>query len=168
MPEHWTGTSEEWRAARDQFAKLEAEHAALDERITAQRRELPWVPVETEYVFDTEDGIIASWNGTANAITKVDNSAAGAVYKGLALVANAQGDFLLAANFRSGKIDVFDHNFQPAVLNGGTFTDPNLPAGYAPHGVHVVNNLVFVAYALQDTPKHDHQRQRDSRSQTHR
>jgi uncharacterized protein (TIGR03118 family) len=107
------------------------------------------------FVFDTEDGIIASWNGTANAITKVDNSPGAAVYKGLALVSNAQGNFLLAANFRSGKIDVFDHNFQPAVLSGGTFTDPSLPAGYAPHGVHVINNLVFVAYALQDTPKHD-------------
>ena len=107
------------------------------------------------FIFDTEDGIIASWNGTLNAITKVDNSAANAVYKGLALVSNSGGDFLLAANFHSGKIDVFDHNFQPATLSGGTFTDPNLPAGYAPHGVHVINNVVFVAYAMQDAAKHD-------------
>ena len=107
------------------------------------------------FVFDTEDGTISSWNGTLNAVIKVDNSAAGAVYKGLALVSNAQGDFLLAANFHSGAIDVFDHNFQPATLSGGTFTDPTLPAGYAPHGVHVINNLVFVAYAMQDAAKHD-------------
>lgn len=107
------------------------------------------------FLFDTEDGIVASWNGTANAITKVDNSPASAVYKGLALVSNGQGNFLLAANFRSGKIDVFDHNFQPSQLSGGTFTDPNLPAGYAPHGVHVINNVVFATYALQDTAKHD-------------
>src|SRR5215831_15787452 len=107
------------------------------------------------FLFDTEDGILASWNGTLNAVTKVDNSAANAVYKGLALVSNGGGDFLLAANFRSGKIDVFDHNFQPATLSGGTFTDPNLPAGYAPHGVHVINNVVFVAYAMQDGAKHD-------------
>ncbi len=107
------------------------------------------------FVFDTEDGILASWNGTANAVTKVDNSGAGAVYKGLALLNNAQGNFLLAANFRSGAIDVFDHNFSAATLSGGTFTDPNLPAGFAPHGIRVINGLVFVSYAMQDAPKHD-------------
>lgn len=107
------------------------------------------------FVFDTEDGIIASWNGTANAVTKVDNSAAGAVYKGLALLQNAQGDFLLAANFRSGQIEVYDHNFHAATLNGGNFTDPGLPVGYAPHGVKVLNGLIFVSYAQQDAAKHD-------------
>jgi uncharacterized protein (TIGR03118 family) len=107
------------------------------------------------FLFDTEDGIVASWNGTANAVTKVDASASGAVYKGLAFLTNTQGNFLLAANFHSGAIDVFDKNFQPATLSGGTFTDPNLPAGYAPHGVHVINNVVFVAYAVQDGAKHD-------------
>jgi predicted dithiol-disulfide oxidoreductase (DUF899 family) len=56
VPEHTIGTREEWRAARDELAKLEAEHAALSERVTEQRRQLPWVPVEKEYVFDTEDG----------------------------------------------------------------------------------------------------------------
>jgi predicted dithiol-disulfide oxidoreductase (DUF899 family) len=56
MPEHRTGTREEWRAARDELAKLEAEYAELGERVTAQRRELPWVPVEKDYAFDAEDG----------------------------------------------------------------------------------------------------------------
>src|SRR5947209_9416953 len=56
MPDHRTGTREEWQAARDQLAKLEAEHAELGQKVTQQRRELPWVPVEKEYVFDTEDG----------------------------------------------------------------------------------------------------------------
>jgi uncharacterized protein (TIGR03118 family) len=107
------------------------------------------------FIFDTEDGIIASWNGTLNAVTKVDNSASSAVYKGLALDSNAQGNFLLAANFHSGAIDVFDKNFAPATLSGGTFVDPTLPAGYAPHGIHVINNIVFVAYAVQDGAKHD-------------
>ena len=107
------------------------------------------------FLFDTEDGILASWNGAGNAKTAVDNSAASAVYKGLALVSNTEGNFLLAANFRTGAIDVFDRNFKAAVLAGGTFTDPGLPAGYAPHGVHVINNEVFIAYAMQDAPKHD-------------
>ena len=50
------GTREEWQAARDDLAKLEAEHAKLGQRVTEQRRQLPWVPVEKEYQFDTEDG----------------------------------------------------------------------------------------------------------------
>jgi predicted dithiol-disulfide oxidoreductase (DUF899 family) len=56
MPEHKTGTREEWRAARKELARLEAEHAELGERVVEQRRQLPWVPVEKEYEFDTEDG----------------------------------------------------------------------------------------------------------------
>jgi predicted dithiol-disulfide oxidoreductase (DUF899 family) len=56
MPDHKTGTREEWQAARYELAKLEAEHAELTQKVTEKRRELPWVPVEKEYVFDTEDG----------------------------------------------------------------------------------------------------------------
>lgn len=56
MAEHRTGTREEWQAARDELAKLEAEHAELGSKATEKRRELPWVPVEKEYVLDTEDG----------------------------------------------------------------------------------------------------------------
>jgi predicted dithiol-disulfide oxidoreductase (DUF899 family) len=56
MPEHKTGTREEWEAARAELAKLEAEHAERNNEIKEKRRELPWVPVEKEYEFDTEDG----------------------------------------------------------------------------------------------------------------
>jgi len=56
MPDHKIGTREEWQAARDELAKLEAEHAKLDQKVTEQRRRLPWVRVEKEYEFDTEDG----------------------------------------------------------------------------------------------------------------
>jgi len=106
------------------------------------------------FLFDTEDGIIANWTGQANAVVALDNSASGAVYKGLALLTNTEGTFLLAANFNSGKIDVFDRNFNPTHLTG-PLSDPNLPAGYAPHGIHVISNLIFVAYAQQDAAKHD-------------
>jgi predicted dithiol-disulfide oxidoreductase (DUF899 family) len=50
------GTRDEWQAARSKLAELEAEYAALGEKVTEQRRALPWVPVEKEYVFDTEEG----------------------------------------------------------------------------------------------------------------
>jgi predicted dithiol-disulfide oxidoreductase (DUF899 family) len=56
MPEHKIGTRGEWQAARDELAKAEAEYAQLGEKVTEQRRELPWVAVEKEYRFDTEDG----------------------------------------------------------------------------------------------------------------
>jgi predicted dithiol-disulfide oxidoreductase (DUF899 family) len=56
MPDHKTATREEWHAARGELAKLEAEYAALGQKVTEQRRQLPWVPVGKEYVFDTEDG----------------------------------------------------------------------------------------------------------------
>jgi predicted dithiol-disulfide oxidoreductase (DUF899 family) len=56
MPEHETGTREEWQAARDELAKLEAEQAELGRKVTEQRRRLPWVPVEGEYEFNTGDG----------------------------------------------------------------------------------------------------------------
>src|ERR671914_1046510 len=56
MPEHKVGTREEWQAARDELAKLEAEHGELGRKATEKRRELPWVRVEKEYEFDTEDG----------------------------------------------------------------------------------------------------------------
>jgi len=56
MPEHKIGTREEWQAARDELAKLEAEQAELTRKVTEQRRKLPWVRVEKDYEFDTEDG----------------------------------------------------------------------------------------------------------------
>jgi predicted dithiol-disulfide oxidoreductase (DUF899 family) len=56
MPDYTVGTREEWQAARAELAKLEAEHAELTRKVTQRRRQLPWVPVEQEYVFDTEDG----------------------------------------------------------------------------------------------------------------
>ena len=104
-----------------------------------------------QFIFDTEDGLIVYWNGSSNtAIVGKDNSASGAVYKGLALV----GTSLLAANFNTGKVDVYDSNYRLTSL-GGSFTDPHLPAGFAPHGIHVIGNQVYVAYAMQDGPKHD-------------
>src|SRR3954471_12406177 len=55
MPDR-IGTQEDWEAARAELSKLEAEHAALERKVTEQRRQLPWGPVEKEYEFDTEHG----------------------------------------------------------------------------------------------------------------
>ena len=56
MPKHEVGTREEWAAARKALHEREQELGALDEELAKQRQELPWVPVEKEYVFDTEGG----------------------------------------------------------------------------------------------------------------
>ena len=56
MPDHKAATREEWQAARDELAKLEAEHAELTQKVTEARRRLPWVKVEKEYEFDTQGG----------------------------------------------------------------------------------------------------------------
>lgn len=125
------------------------------------------------FIFATEDGTLSGWYAGNSAILAVNNSAvpsaaSGAVYKGLALVTNTQGNFLLATNFRSGKVEIYDSNFnQTQVLGPGAFNDPSLPAvpansgspGYAPFGVKVISvnstSMVVVTYALQDTPMHD-------------
>jgi uncharacterized protein (TIGR03118 family) len=125
------------------------------------------------FIFDTEDGTISGWTGGASTVLVVDNSAipsaaSGAVYKGLALIKNTTGSFLLATNFRSGKVEVYDTTFnQTQILGAGAFNDPTLPAvpagsgspGYAPFGVHVINvnntAMAVVTYALQDVPMHD-------------
>src|SRR3954471_3138697 len=55
MPDK-VGTQNEWQAARDELRKLEDEHAERSEELAKKRKELPWVPVEKEYTFETEEG----------------------------------------------------------------------------------------------------------------
>ena len=56
MPGHKAGTREEWKAAVDAVHEREQELGKLDEEIAKQRQEIPWVRVDKEYTFDTEDG----------------------------------------------------------------------------------------------------------------
>jgi predicted dithiol-disulfide oxidoreductase (DUF899 family) len=56
MAEHRIGTREEWRTAREELARLEAEQAERNEEIKNKRHDLPWVPVDKEYEFQTEEG----------------------------------------------------------------------------------------------------------------
>lgn len=68
--------------------------------------------------------------------------------QGLTILNTATASYILAANFGTGNaIEVYDNTFTRTKLSG-TFTDPGLPAGYAPFSVHVLNNQVYVAYAL--------------------
>ncbi len=119
------------------------------------------------FIFVTEDGTVSAWNmqtGT-HSVLEVDNSnnpahgdpsvppaeGIGAVYKGLAIGKDDGGDQLYAANFRHGTVDVFNDHFQQV----SSFTDSSLPAGYAPFNVQVLDNHLFVTFAVQDQFKHD-------------
>jgi predicted dithiol-disulfide oxidoreductase (DUF899 family) len=56
MPEHRIGTQEEWQAEREELLKAEKELTRRSDELARKRRELPWVPVESDYRFDTEVG----------------------------------------------------------------------------------------------------------------
>lgn len=105
------------------------------------------------FIFASEDGTISGFKGDTLAILAVDNSASGAVYKGLAIASTTTGDFLYATNFHAGTVDVFDSDFHPVIP--GAFTDPTLPNGYAPFGIRNLGEVIYVTYALQDADKHD-------------
>jgi len=110
------------------------------------------------FIFATEDGVIAGWAPTVDgthAIRVVDNSAGGAVYKGLALSAGGGGSLLYATDFHNRKIDVFDSTFKPVALPPGAFVDPDLPSIGAPFGIQAINGNIYVSYAKQDAAGHD-------------
>jgi predicted dithiol-disulfide oxidoreductase (DUF899 family) len=56
MADHTVGTQEEWQAARDELLAEEKEHTRRSDQLTKKRRELPWVPVEKQYSFETSTG----------------------------------------------------------------------------------------------------------------
>jgi predicted dithiol-disulfide oxidoreductase (DUF899 family) len=56
MTNHKVGTREEWQAAREDLLEREKEHTRMGDELARQRRELPWVRVEKEYRFDSDEG----------------------------------------------------------------------------------------------------------------
>jgi predicted dithiol-disulfide oxidoreductase (DUF899 family) len=54
--EHKVGTREEWLVARKDLLQREKELTRRNDELARERRALPWVSVEKEYVFDTDDG----------------------------------------------------------------------------------------------------------------
>jgi uncharacterized protein (TIGR03118 family) len=110
------------------------------------------------FIFATEDGTLSAWSPTVdarNAVLTMDNSKTGAVFKGLAMANNGSGNFLYAADFGKGTIDVFDGKYAAQPAAAFPFTDPNLPAGFAPFNVQTFGGNLYVAYAKQDSNKLD-------------
>lgn len=108
------------------------------------------------FIFASEDGRIVAWNPSANGNDTIANtvvSTPNAVYKGLALATNADGNFIFATNFHAGTVEAFDTSFTPAPKL--RFVDRNIPTGFAPFGIANINGELFVSFAKQDAAKHD-------------
>ncbi len=113
-------------------------------------------PAAARFIFASEDGTLSAFKG-APIVTVVPNANApahGAIYKGLAIDSPTAGQFLYATDFHNGRVDIFDSSFH-AVTIPGSFTDPNLPAGFAPFGIQNIGGTIYVTYALQDEDQKD-------------
>jgi uncharacterized protein (TIGR03118 family) len=111
------------------------------------------------FIFASESGNITGWNGNVpppapSTQAQPAASTPDAVYKGLALAFSGGRPYLYATDFHHNRIDVFDSGFMLATLSGN-FTDPGLPAHFAPFGIQAFGNFLVVTYALQDADAHD-------------
>jgi uncharacterized protein (TIGR03118 family) len=111
------------------------------------------------FIFASESGNITGWNANVPPppfSTQAQPAAhtPDAVYKGLAIASSGGNTYLYATDFHHNRIDVFDSSFTPATLSGN-FTDPNLPAHFAPFGIQAFGNTLLVTYAMQDADAHD-------------
>jgi uncharacterized protein (TIGR03118 family) len=111
------------------------------------------------FIVVTEEGGIFTWgpdaNGNLPQQATLRRRIASEVYKGAAILNSAQASPALAVTaFNHGIIETFLPGFAQVAL-AGSFTDPTLPPGFAPFGIQVISNQVFVTYALQDAAKHD-------------
>ena len=109
-------------------------------------------------IFSTEDGTIVGFNPKVDkneGVIAADLSQTGAVFKTLTAGTVNGANYLFASDFHNGTVDVFDKNFQLHTFSEDQFTDPSIPAGFAPFGLKNVNGTLFVTYAKQDAARHD-------------
>lgn len=99
------------------------------------------------FIFASLDGTVSAWNGGSSSVIKY-TSDHGSSYTGLAIGKVGSAQFLFAADFANGHVDVLDSTFTFQDW-GDAFTDPNLPADYAPFGIQTLNGEVYIAYALR-------------------
>ncbi len=109
------------------------------------------VSARSVFIFATLDGTISGWNpaiggamGDSHATLAANRSNVGAVYTGLAIATNQQGQtFLYAADGGPNRrIDMFDGTFTPVK----SFDDPAIPRGFTPYGIQTINGNVWVTF----------------------
>jgi len=114
------------------------------------------------FLFASEDGKIRGWNpgvpagssASTRAFVVASRSRADADYKGLAIASAAGHNYLYAADFHNGRIDVFNGSFVRQQWSGA-FKDADIPNGFAPFGIQHANGMIFVTYAKQDADAED-------------
>jgi len=127
--------------------------SATDFKVTAGGASGP-----AKFIFASESGWITGWNPTVPAAVSTEAQVGahvpGAVFKGLAIASVRTHQYLYAADFHNGKIDVFNAKFKQ-VHWAGAFRDAMLPKGYAPFNVQQLRGALYVTYAKQDADKMD-------------
>ncbi|MCW3126963.1 MAG: hypothetical protein JWO03_2621 [Bacteroidetes bacterium] len=109
--------------------------------------------IGSKFIYAGEDGIISAWtSGTATAIV-ADRSSASAVYKGITIASDGGANFLYAADFKNGHVDVFDQSF--TYVTTKPFADPSIPAGFAPFNIQNIGGKLYVTYAKQKGPDNE-------------
>jgi uncharacterized protein (TIGR03118 family) len=103
-----------------------------------------------KFLFASEEGIVLGWKSGPAAVIVADQSQANAVYKGLAIASDRGNNFLYLANFRQGKIDVYDKNFN--WVTGKPFADPGIPAGFGPFNIQNIGGQLYITYAKLMAP----------------
>lgn len=107
------------------------------------------------FTFVSEDGTVSGWRGDLGTTAEILSAGSvNNVYKGVARGTVGANDYMYAANFHTGAVDVVKGSAAAPNLTG-SFTDPNLPAGFAPFNVANLGGSLFVTYAQQDAAKHD-------------
>lgn len=115
---------------------------------------VPGTGLPALFIFAGEDGDISAWNRSAGPSTVNVAHVDGGVLKGLTLVHSPFGPLLLVADFHDNRIVVLDSTFHE-LPGGNVFTDPALPAGFAPFNVAEIGDRVIVTYAKQDAAGED-------------
>ena len=112
---------------------------------------IPYTTTPAKFIYVGTDGVLSAWAGGTMGTVIADNGPA-SIYTGLTLDTIGNKSYLYAANLALGRIDVWDKDFHWV---NKTITDPNLPAGYAPFNLRIINNLLYVAYAKVDPATHE-------------
>ena len=99
-----------------------------------------------QFIFATSNGGINAWQPALGSVAVVVKFISGHSYTGLTIASNASGNFLYAADFANGNIDVFDKDFNLSSVSGN-FTDATIPANFHPYNIQSLGGALYVSYA---------------------
>lgn len=113
------------------------------------------VPAPARFMFASETGNITAWQTALGTTAQIVASQPGHDYTGLAIANNGSGNFLYAADFANGTIDVFNSSFALQPAASFPFVDPTIPTTsgntYHPFNVQNIGGSIYVMYAKVGT-----------------